>query len=139
MGKAEVFLISLHTCQPSISGIIISRIISEGFSELNFEPYAKVVDAIQNIADQLDLEDKETMTTEEKEIFKKGYELVNDVQRSEWVKAVEKAKEKATNEQKVQFIYPEQPDYEISINNFFMVIILNDYKKPQRALFPVLP
>ena len=39
------------------------------FSELNFEPYAKVVDAIQNIADQLDLEDKETMTTEEKEIF----------------------------------------------------------------------
>ena len=39
------------------------------FSELNFEPYAAVIDIIQNIADQLDLEDKETMTTEEKEIF----------------------------------------------------------------------
>ena len=50
----------------------------------------------------------EELTEEEKEIFQKGYELVNDVQRSEWVKAVEKAKEKATNEQKVQFIYPDQ-------------------------------
>lgn len=49
------------------------------FSELNFEPYAKVVDAIQNIADQLDLEDKETMTTEEKEIFNSFSSLVEDL------------------------------------------------------------
>lgn len=53
----------------------------------------------------------EDMTEEERAIFEEGYELVNKVQREEWIKAVEKAKEKAANEQNVQFIYPEQTPF----------------------------
>ena len=50
----------------------------------------------------------EELTEEEKEIFQKGYALLNEVQRTEWVNAVEEAKEKAANQQGVQFIYPDQ-------------------------------
>lgn len=53
----------------------------------------------------------EGLTKEEQEIFEAGYELVNKVQREEWVKAVEKAKEKAEKEQSVQFIYPDQEPF----------------------------
>lgn len=53
----------------------------------------------------------EGLTDEEKEIFEEGYLLVNQVQREEWVKAVEKAKEKAENEQHVQFLYPDQAPF----------------------------
>ena len=53
----------------------------------------------------------EGLTEEEKAIFEEGYELVNQVQRQEWVKAVEAAKEKAANQQKVQFIYPDQAPF----------------------------
>lgn len=53
----------------------------------------------------------EGLTEEEKEIFEEGYLLVNQVQREEWVKAVEKAKEKAEKEQHVQFIYPDQAPF----------------------------
>lgn len=53
----------------------------------------------------------EGLTEEEKEIFEEGYLLVNQVQREEWVKAVEKAKDKAENEQHVQFIYPDQAPF----------------------------
>lgn len=53
----------------------------------------------------------EGLTDEERAIFEEGYELVNRVQRSEWVEAVEAAKEKAANEQKVQFIYPDQKPF----------------------------
>lgn len=49
----------------------------------------------------------EGLTDEEEEIFEQGYELINQVQRHEWVNAVQNAKEKAMNEQKVQFIYPD--------------------------------
>ncbi len=51
------------------------------------------------------------LSEEEEEIFEEGYALINKVQREEWVKAVEKAKEKATNEQKVQFVYPDQKPF----------------------------
>ena len=50
----------------------------------------------------------EELTDEEKKIFEEGYKLINRVQRKEWVKAVENAKERAKNEQKVQFLYPNQ-------------------------------
>ena len=50
----------------------------------------------------------EQLTEEERRIFEEGYKLLNEVQRTEWVKAVENAKEKASNEQKVQFVYPDQ-------------------------------
>lgn len=53
----------------------------------------------------------EGLTDEEKEIFEEGYLLINQVQREEWVKAVEKAKEKAENEQHVQFLYPDQTPF----------------------------
>lgn len=53
----------------------------------------------------------EGLTEEEQKIFEEGYVLVNKVQREEWVKSVEKAKEKAEKEQKVQFIYPDQKPF----------------------------
>ena len=49
----------------------------------------------------------ESLTDEEEEIFEQGYDLINQVQRHEWVSAVQNAKEKAMNEQNVQFIYPD--------------------------------
>ena len=49
----------------------------------------------------------EGLTDEEEKIFEEGYELINQVQRHEWVNAVQNAKEKAMNEQNVQFIYPD--------------------------------
>lgn len=53
----------------------------------------------------------EELTDEERAIFEEGYKLVNEIQREEWVKAVETAKEKAANEQNVQFIYPDQEPF----------------------------
>ena len=53
----------------------------------------------------------ERLTDEERAIFEEGYELVNQVQRKEWVEAVKTAKEKAVNEQQVQFIYPDQKPF----------------------------
>ena len=53
----------------------------------------------------------EELTDEEREIFEEGYKLVNTIQRQEWIKAVEAAKDKAANEQKVEFIYPDQEPF----------------------------
>ena len=53
----------------------------------------------------------EEMPEEERVIFEAGYDLINQVQREEWVKAIEKAKDKAENEQGVQFIYPAQTPF----------------------------
>ena len=53
----------------------------------------------------------ESMSVEEQAIFEAGYDLINQVQREEWVKAVEKAKDKAENEQGVTFIYPDQAPF----------------------------
>lgn len=47
------------------------------------------------------------LSKEERAIFNEGFELVNQVEREEWVKAVEAAKEKAENEQGVTFLYPD--------------------------------
>ncbi len=47
-------------------------------------------------------------TEEERAIFEEGFQLINTVQREEWVKAVENAKDRAQNEQHVEFIYPDQ-------------------------------
>ena len=54
----------------------------------------------------------EELTDVEREIFEEGYKLVNTIQRQEWIKAVEAAKDKAANEQKVEFIYPDQEPFE---------------------------
>lgn len=44
---------------------------------------------------------------DERKIFEKGFEFVNEVERREWEKSVEEAKEKASNEQGVTFNYPD--------------------------------
>ncbi|MGN0334797.1 MAG: TRAP transporter substrate-binding protein [Lachnospiraceae bacterium] len=48
---------------------------------------------------------------DEREIFAEGYRIINQVQRAEWTKAVEKAKEKASGDQGVVFIYPDQQPF----------------------------
>lgn len=53
----------------------------------------------------------ESLTEEEREIFEEGFRIVNQTERSEWVKAVEKAKERAEKEQKVTFLYPDQAPF----------------------------
>lgn len=53
----------------------------------------------------------EELTDEEEEIFEEGYELLNQVQRQEWVEAVANAKQKAETGQKVQFVYPDQTPF----------------------------
>ncbi|MBQ8815971.1 MAG: TRAP transporter substrate-binding protein [Lachnospiraceae bacterium] len=53
----------------------------------------------------------EELSAEELAIFEEGFDLLNSVQREEWVKAVENAKDKAQNEQGVTFIYPDQEPF----------------------------
>lgn len=53
----------------------------------------------------------EGLSPEERAIFEEGYKLVNQVQREEWVKAVEAARDRAQNEQKVEFLYPDQAPF----------------------------
>lgn len=53
----------------------------------------------------------EGLTDEERAVFEEGYQLINQVQREEWAKAVDAAKNKAANEQNVQFIYPDQAPF----------------------------
>lgn len=47
------------------------------------------------------------LSGEERAIFEEGFKLLNKVQREEWVSAVEKAKDRAVNEQGVKFLYPD--------------------------------
>lgn len=54
----------------------------------------------------------EGLDTSEREIFETGFELVNQIQREEWGCAVEKAKERAANEQGVQFLYPDTKPFQ---------------------------
>lgn len=53
----------------------------------------------------------EELSDEERVIFEEGYKIVNNIQRQEWIKAVAAAKDKATYEQKVKFIYPDQEPF----------------------------
>lgn len=52
------------------------------------------------------------LSKEEREIFEEGFELVNRVEREEWGKAVEAAKDKAENEQGVTFLYPDTKPFQ---------------------------
>jgi len=54
----------------------------------------------------------EGLSEEERAIFEEGFELINKVQREEWTKAVENAKNRAQNEQGVEFIYPDTAPYQ---------------------------
>jgi len=54
------------------------------------------------------------LSPEERAVFEEGFRLVNSVEREEWGKAVETAKERAANQQGVTFLYPEvQPFQDI--------------------------
>lgn len=47
------------------------------------------------------------LSPEERAIFEEGFALLNEVQREEWITSIEKAKDRAANEQGVQFLYPD--------------------------------
>lgn len=53
----------------------------------------------------------EGLSEEDRAVFEEGHLIVNEIQREEWVKSVEAAKEKAGNEQGVNFIYPDQAPF----------------------------
>ena len=53
----------------------------------------------------------ESLSEEDRAVFEEGLRLVNQVEREEWVKAVENAKERAQNDQQVQFVYPDQQPF----------------------------
>lgn len=56
----------------------------------------------------------DSLSEEERAIFEEGFQLVNTVEREEWVAAVEAAKERAANQQGVTFLYPDvQPFQDI--------------------------
>lgn len=50
----------------------------------------------------------EGLSEEEKLVFEEGFDILSQTQRKEWTTAVTAAKERAANEQNVQFIYPDQ-------------------------------
>lgn len=52
------------------------------------------------------------MPEEDRAIFEEGFALVNQVEREEWTKAFEAAKDKAQNEQGVQFLYPDTKPFQ---------------------------
>ena len=54
----------------------------------------------------------EGLSEEESAIFEEGFDLINQVQRTEWKKSVEAAKEKAEKEQNVTFVYPDTKPFE---------------------------
>ncbi len=69
----------------------------------------------------------EGLSEEDRAIFEEGFLLINRVQREEWTKAVENAKNKAANEQGVQFLYPDTAPFQeacMPIHN--SVVVGND-------------
>ncbi|MCI8422016.1 MAG: TRAP transporter substrate-binding protein [Lawsonibacter sp.] len=58
----------------------------------------------------------DSLSEEERAVFEEGFQLVNSVERQEWDKAVDAAKERAENQQGVTFLYPDvQPFQTICI------------------------
>ena len=52
------------------------------------------------------------LSPEDRAVFEEGIQVVNQVERAEWTKAVEAAKDKAENEQGVQFLYPDTAPFQ---------------------------
>lgn len=55
------------------------------------------------------------LAPEERAVFEEGFELVNQVQREEWVTAVENAKKRAAEEQGVNFLYPDTKPFQEAV------------------------
>lgn len=53
----------------------------------------------------------EELSDEDRAVFEEGFQLINQVEREEWVKAVEKAKDRAQSEMGVNFLYPDQKPF----------------------------
>ncbi len=49
---------------------------------------------------------------EDRAVFEEGFQIVNQVERQEWTKAVEAAKSKAEHDQGVQFLYPDTAPFQ---------------------------
>lgn len=54
----------------------------------------------------------DSLSEDERAIFEEGFRLVNQVQREEWTDAVAEAKDRAANEQGVQFLYPDTKPFQ---------------------------
>lgn len=65
----------------------------------------------------------EKLSEEEKAVFEEGFALVNQVQRTEWNKSVEQAREKASNQQKVQFLYPDTKPFEEACQSLHQAVL----------------
>ncbi len=52
------------------------------------------------------------LSPEDRAVFEEGFRIVNQVERQEWTKAVEAAKNKAEKEQGVQFLYPDTAPFQ---------------------------
>jgi TRAP-type C4-dicarboxylate transport system substrate-binding protein len=57
----------------------------------------------------------EGLSAEERAIFDEGFKIINTVQRDAWEGAVEEAKNKALNEQGVEFIYPDTAPFQEAV------------------------
>ena len=57
----------------------------------------------------------ESLSAEDRAIFDEGFQIINQVQREAWTGAVEEAKEKALNEQGVNFLYPDTAPFQQAV------------------------
>lgn len=55
------------------------------------------------------------LSADERTVFDEGFALINQVERKEWVAAIENAKDKAQNEQGVQFLYPDTKPFQEAV------------------------
>lgn len=55
------------------------------------------------------------LSADERAVFDEGFALINQVERKEWVAAIENAKDKAQNEQGVQFLYPDTKPFQEAV------------------------
>lgn len=55
------------------------------------------------------------LSADERAVFDEGFALINQVERKEWVAAIENAKDKTQNEQGVQFLYPDTKPFQEAV------------------------
>lgn len=57
----------------------------------------------------------DSLSPEERAVFDEGFDLVNKVQREEWTLAVDSAKKRASEDQKVNFLYPDTKPFKDAV------------------------
>lgn len=73
----------------------------------SYDMHQMVPDILIGNADFLD-----SLSEEDLAVFEEGFQLINTVEREEWVKAVSAAKDRAANEMGVQFLYPDTKPFQ---------------------------